>query len=306
MPASPLRSALALLLSLGLSFNVTHAQTPAKELNTQEYETAAAAGDLEAMFMLGTRALQEEDVAKSLTWIRKAAAGGHAAAQAGLGFHYYNGYGCDKDLAKARELYEKSAAAGAHQGLNNLAHLYRHGVAGVDKDLPKAIGLLEKAARLGNYKAAHSLIEIYLRGEAGQPDREKALEWSLYGAEHFSPSFYGIAGDLHLDSDPAIALKYYQKGVDENDPDCLCELGLLFRAGAKGVPQDHAAAVKLLQQAVDAGNPMALIPLAKLRRDGLGCEIDLPAAVTLLEIAEKKYGSRDAALLLYPLRKKPK
>ena len=59
--------------------------------------------DPKAQYELGMSRLtgEQKDPAEAVAWLRKAALGGHADAQAQLGVCYQQGYGIDKDLGQA-------------------------------------------------------------------------------------------------------------------------------------------------------------------------------------------------------------
>ncbi len=69
------------------------------------------------------------------------------------------GYGVDKNLHKAIQLYQKAADQGLARAQNNLGILYKEG-SGVKKDLQKAAELFRKAADSGNELAKENLAKI--------------------------------------------------------------------------------------------------------------------------------------------------
>jgi len=103
----------------------------------------------DAAFMKGSQAILDRDFPTAFDSLSRGVALGHAPSKAALGFLHFNGWGCKKNVPKARKLYEESAQAGSHQGLNNLAHLYRYGLAELDKDLPESSGTSGKGRKTG-------------------------------------------------------------------------------------------------------------------------------------------------------------
>jgi TPR repeat protein len=108
----------AALLFLAGSITDLLAGTP-KELAAE----AAAKGDLDAMFELGSIALSKGEYAGARAWLKKASDKNHAPSMAALGFLYFKGFGVAEDTAKARGLYEQSAKAGAHRGFEQFGPL---------------------------------------------------------------------------------------------------------------------------------------------------------------------------------------
>jgi Sel1 repeat len=81
-------------------------------------EFAAEAGDPDAMYYVGCGYSNDgntfpKDEEKSVSYLRKAAAAGHADALAGLGNAYYFGIGVPKDVAKAHAYYRQAIAKGS-------------------------------------------------------------------------------------------------------------------------------------------------------------------------------------------------
>ena len=58
-----------------------------------------------------------QDQRKGIAWIRRAAEQGHASAETDLGFAYTQGTSVEKDLSKARALFENMLACRNHVGL---------------------------------------------------------------------------------------------------------------------------------------------------------------------------------------------
>ena len=54
----------------------------------------------------------DQDYAKALEWLEKAADLGNATAMSNIGYFYKNGYGVEQDYEKALEWYEKAADLG--------------------------------------------------------------------------------------------------------------------------------------------------------------------------------------------------
>ncbi|MCL1887159.1 MAG: sel1 repeat family protein [Betaproteobacteria bacterium] len=81
----------------------------------------------EALYELGYKYIYsshiEKQPKKGISLIRKAADAGYANAQGALGFEYERGLYLDKDIAKAREWYQKSAAQGNEEAKQRLQNL---------------------------------------------------------------------------------------------------------------------------------------------------------------------------------------
>src|SRR5438445_4427129 len=66
----------------------------------------------EAQVRLGNDYLEKRDYAMAMTWFRKAAAVGNAAAENNVGWFYENGFGVTQNYAEALSGYRKAGDAG--------------------------------------------------------------------------------------------------------------------------------------------------------------------------------------------------
>lgn len=274
---------LVALLLFAPAYPVLFAESP------KDLAAAATKGDLEAMFEVGSIALLARQYPEAKSWLEKASAQNHAASRAALGFMYFNGFACEKDLAKARELYEQSAQAGAHQGLNNLAHLYRYGQAGLSKDLDKAVKLLEEAAKKGNEYAVNTLTSIYRSNELGAPDLIKTLKWLEFGVERAYPgclSDMGFAYEhgIGVRKDTSKAVDCYQKAISSGSVSAQSNLGYMFLMGS-GVDRDYSKVLELFAMATKKEHVGGMINLAVMKYNGLGCTRRPDEAFELLQKA---------------------
>ena len=286
----------AALLFLAGSITDLLAGTP-KELAAE----AAATGDLDAMFELGSIALSKGEYPEARAWLQKASDKKHAPSMAALGFLYFNGFGVAEDTARARGLYEQAAKAGAHQGLTNLAHLYRYGLAGLPKDAAKAIALLKQAAGKGNEYAVVTLSTMYRGDELGAPDMKKTLEWLEFGAKRNYPgclSDLGFAYEhgIFVGKDLEQAIAYYRKAIALGSVSAESNLGYMYLMGT-GVEKSYPEALVLFTSAAKKNDVGGLINLAVMKYRGLGCERDSKEAYLLLRKAGE-LGSPQAGQIL--------
>ena len=76
-----------------------------------------------------------------------------------LGYCYGNGHGCDQNVTKAVELYEKSATLGNCRAMVNVGYCYEEGT-GVTKDVNQAREWYTKAAAQGQPNAKTKLDQL--------------------------------------------------------------------------------------------------------------------------------------------------
>ena len=104
---------------------------------------------------IGCACSQEND-ALAFELLLKAADTGDQTAVSNLGWMYKKGRGCQKNYAKAMELFEEAGIANSYF---HLGDMYEKGL-GVTADLEKAMELYETSSRKGSKKAKCRLAEI--------------------------------------------------------------------------------------------------------------------------------------------------
>lgn len=97
-------------------------------------------------------------------------------AMVNLGTMYVKGYGVGKDLAAARELFERAAKAGHEVASFYLGGMYENGI-GVDADKERSVFHYTHAAE-GGIGAAQLKLGILLRND----DPENAMRWMIRAA----------------------------------------------------------------------------------------------------------------------------
>lgn len=116
------------------------------------YETAAAAGHIEAAYIAGVMYAQNYNIRpnseRSATLLKQAAMGGHAAAQADYGLLVYQGYGASRSETEAAEWFRKSAEGGDKEGQFLYAFTLAKGE-GIEQDFEGAYYWLMKSSEGG-------------------------------------------------------------------------------------------------------------------------------------------------------------
>jgi tetratricopeptide (TPR) repeat protein len=135
---------------------------------------ATAMGNLGLLYNNGFGV--ERDYAKAREWYEKAADKGNARAMYFLGLLYITAQGVPRDYAKAHEWFTKAAEKGELLAMSGLGSLYQQGF-GVPQDYAKAREWFTKAAEGGDANAMASLGRLYLNGEGVAQDNAKAREW---------------------------------------------------------------------------------------------------------------------------------
>lgn len=116
----------------------------------------------EACFFLGKAYSNNDDemfYETTMKYYQKALDKGVEEAYFPLGYMYFNGYGVEKDVDKALELFESSVKSKDKDGLYFLGFLYATGFK-VKKDVKRAKRLFRESAELGNEAAKEYLASL--------------------------------------------------------------------------------------------------------------------------------------------------
>ncbi|KCX52413.1 sel1 repeat family protein [Acinetobacter baumannii 135867] len=150
--------------------------------------------------------------------------------------------------------------------------------------------LLAKAEN-GDTSAQLELAEIYLYGHGVDSDENQAEVWALKSAENGNVAAmfwladgYVTYARLMEDDDKNDSLEHFQKafkwfskGTQLNDADCMVGLANLYSSG-DGVEQDTHKALELRKKAAALGNKQAMRDIAFMYEYGLGVEKNLEIA----------------------------
>jgi len=192
------------------------------------------------------------DKEKAFELLHRASLMNNAQAQVNLGFMYETGYGVEKNLVRARELYQQSAAQNYPQGMNNLATFYKEGLGGLEVDTNKALELYLKAAQAGNDFANNNLGKMYFFGEFVEEDELKALSYFIEAAEQGFEGSYYYLGFLYVFSDVVEkdyqkSFEYFKKSYATGNSNAAAGLASLYGTG-RGVKKDIDKAIYYLRQ----------------------------------------------------------
>ena len=202
-------------------------------------ERAASLGNVQALNALGTIKLtrvidsasapSEEDKAtlrECFGFFVKAADMGDANALNSLGVCYQNGYGCDKDEAKAFESFKKAAEQRHPEAVNNLGRFYREGIV-VEKDLSVATKCFATSAAMGDIWGQLNYATALMFGE-GVPKNERR------------------------------AVELLETIAKKGSPDAMEFLSKCYGKGAEGLkPDPHQAAVWMVRARAARGDKAA-------------------------------------------------
>ena len=150
------------------------------EIGPDALREAAAAGDPEALFEIGSRYAEgrgmEMDLAKAAQWYELAAEQGLAPAQYRIGNFYEKGTGVERDIAKAKMWYQLAAEQGNVSAMHNLGVLYAMGAEGT-ADHETAARWFRRAADMGVTDSQFNLGILSAKGAGMRRDLGEAYMW---------------------------------------------------------------------------------------------------------------------------------
>jgi len=184
----------------------------------------AAPGDAKTLYDLGVFLETTRNYNEAVSWYRKAAEKGLAAAQNDLGFCYQAGQGVPRNHTEAVKWYRKAAGQGFAAAQNNLGVCYRDGT-GVTKDLKQAVQWFRFGAEQGLAAAQNNLGVRYYKGEGITTNFTEAVNW-------------------------------YRKASEQRLPDAFVNLGICYVDG-RGVPRDKIKAYIYFDAAAAQGDTYA-------------------------------------------------
>ncbi|KAI8804822.1 hypothetical protein BJ742DRAFT_822577 [Cladochytrium replicatum] len=222
---------------------------------------------------------EEYNEKKAVKYLKKAAFknGGHAEAQAVLGFCYEFGLGVAQDFKSAENLYICGAIKGIGLAQSRLAFLRRYGRPTVKIDRVEAEEWFKRCNEVGA-----SCISWLRR--AADDDRHPAANYCVGVCYHD-----GIGVQQNADRAVAYYVRALEAGTrqgDEDDegkgfkvvPDVYCILGFCYGEGF-GVPKDTGRAFDLYVQAAAYHESVSMYNVAHCYEEGIGVERDYDQAV---------------------------
>ncbi len=214
--------------------------------------------DTESVYAEALALMEKEDYAEAVDRLILAARNGHVRAQVDLGTMYVTGTGVQCDPKTAFGYFRMAAEGGDPEAQSYLGRMYLNGD-GTEQSDKKAFKWLSEASEKGETDALNCLGYMYHEGRGCERSLDKSIECFSKAAEGGDPEAPYNAGSAYLEKeDYENAARYFDMGVGLDDPECMAELGLLYRDG-KGVEQSGERALELFEAAYEAGNPDGLL-----------------------------------------------
>lgn len=218
------------------------------------FERASGQGVHEVLVDLG-RMYQngwgvEKDAAKAKQFFQQAVANKVPRGFDALGWWFFDE---EKDNIKALSYFQKSADAGYAGGIADVGYMYELGY-GVDKDIAKALQMYLKAADAGNAIGLCNAGYFYEQGIGTDQNHETALQFYLLSASKgnaratYKVGFLKQYGDINQDVNYSDISKWYAQSAQKDYIPAKVELAFLLLDGL-GVPKNQERAMEVLEEA---------------------------------------------------------
>lgn len=212
-----------------------------------------AAGEL----LAGTKAFEAKDYQAALKELEPLAKEGNADALNMMGQLYENGWAVEKNIEKAKALYDRGAAKGHIPSVNSLRALK-------NQEYKIELKTVEPKAKAGEAHAQNRLAQMYEFGQGIDRDQAKAFEWyqkaakqNLIVAQHNLGRCYNFGTGVKQDF--AEAERWYLKAASQGHTDAMFFLGTLYSNdhGSQASESNNIQAYAWMHNASQLGNQTA-------------------------------------------------
>lgn len=206
---------------------------------------------------------------------KPAAVAGLPDAQVMIAHIYHRGMTGSPDHIQAAKYYRLAAAqnrSDAYMGLGALALKSHGGLLPSD-----ALEWFTLAANAGRQDAMRALGEMYLKGRGVAPDAFTAKLWLEKAASSGDSLADRKMADSLFETDPAEALKYYEKAAANGDHEAAYIGALMYDENLEVRPNTEKM-VSLMRQAAENGHAAAQADYGLWVYQGRGVQADMAVA----------------------------
>jgi TPR repeat protein len=166
------------------------------------------------------------------TWFLKAAQIGYSRAFIHMGECYVDGIGVKKNFATALKWYTRAADAGMHVTVcHRIGQLFLAGGFGVEKNVTKAFELFRHGAEFKDDMAMNSLAGCFRNGSGVAKDDKMAVFWYHRASEAGNDMAMCNLADCYAfgigtDKDERTALEWYRRAADAGNAEAMRQLAI--------------------------------------------------------------------------------
>lgn len=193
---------------------------------------ATVKGHAYAEWLIGKIYLEKGKKEEGINWLKKAAEHENPLAQYTIGKLYLKGEEVEKNLMKAKELFQKAAQQEHEYAQYYLGKMYLLGE-DTEQNIEEAVKWFEKASENGNQYAQYQLGKIYLTGINGNQNMKKALEWLKKSAEQNNQYAQYMLGKIYMngvgvEKNLQEAVKWFEKSAEQENGYAQYYLGKIY------------------------------------------------------------------------------
>ncbi len=230
----------------------------------------------------GTLAFEKQDYATAMKELKSLAREGNPDAMNMVGQMYENGWSVDKDVKKARRMYNRGASLGHMGSVNSLRAMK-------DKEYKVELETVVPSAESGDASAQNRLGEMAEFGYGMERNPDLAIQWYLKAADQgFVAAQHNIGRCYNfgtgVEQDFVEAERWYRQAAERGHTDAMFFLGTLYsnEHGSQADQNTNILAYAWMHNAAQLGNRTA-IEIEKR----LIMKLDASQLATAKELAEE-------------------
>ena len=209
-----------------------------------------------------------------------------------LGWMLLNGVGTEKDVASAKEYFEKSALVGNPFACYQLAKIILSEETPSPENMEKALGYLRQAVEAQNPYAQYFLGKLYEKGQHIPQNITEAVRLYTLSAEQENDFAAYRLGKFYLGGegvlkDVDVAIRWLTFAAERKNQFAEYALGVLYLKG-EDIPKDTKKALEYLKRSADQGNQFEQYRLGKLYLMGEDVAKDIGTALVFLTAAAEQ------------------
>lgn len=258
----------------------------------------ADSGNSYAQFIMARfHALRDGNEAKEFEYAQMSAEQNDSYGMYDLAQCYVFGIGVNKNISKYLSLLKRSMADNNPLAILEMAKQNLFGW-DIKRNPLYGIELLKRAVDLNLPEAFSYMGDIYWKGIEVEKDEKRAEEFYNKAVSLGYVEAYKDLGNMYmyepisytLKTDNQNAIKYFLKGAEYNEPNCLSALALCYYNGT-AVDQDKRNALKWFRKSAAVGDRNAYYMIGYMYYYGEGVEVDNDTAWRWFESGAKMIDS---------------
>lgn len=238
-------------------------------------------------FQYGRSLTKAENYSEAMQWFKQAAEQNYIAADFGMGYLYFNGFGVEKNLKTAMDHFLKAANRNLAYAQHMVGWFNEHGKE--EKNYSEAFKWYRKAAEQGYVDSQLALGNMYDNGRGiGENDQEAAM-WYRKAAEQDNAEAQFNLGLTYMngngiEKNSLEAIKWFGKAANQGSSSAQFNLGVIYLQGI-GVEKNYSEANRWFLKATELGHADAQAQMGVMFLHGQGIDQNYKEAFKWMEKA---------------------